>query len=429
MKRGKRINTKADTQRIRRVDFRSNSPDAVVEYDEDESKSERYKPKKVHKAVYISALALILVVIGLAVYMNWGKFTFETFGSWFKVQLMGTGQGDGYPVDIKGNNVYKENFAHTDGNAVILSDTAFTVLNSTGKEVFSVRHSFDTPAVTATDGNYLLYNSGGTGYMVQIGSDTTVSGTSDYPISAGAVGSDGTYALGVQSKEFASSFEAYKKTGVKKYWYSFADRYITAVSINPSNTMAVVCTIGSEKGELNSTITVLDFNDASKPVSEYTTRDNMIMDVVWTGSERIMTVGDKSAVICNVSSYSYHEYSYGGKRLTAYELSQNNAIISISSYEYSGSCSVMVIGGTGEPIQVESRTRVTSISAYAGVFALLVGDNIDFYDLTTGEKRDSIDAGKDVKGIALGSESMAYLLGITQIRTVYAGQQALVQQP
>ena len=425
------MNDKSQTKKIRNLFQDSEEkPEAVIAYD-DEDLKERHTVKKIPKAVYLSSLLLLLVLVGLAVYMNWGKFTLDTFGSWFKVQLMGTGTGDGYPVNIKGNTVYEGNFLHTDGNVALLSDTAFTVLNNTGKEVFTVRHSFDNPALRAKGGNYILYNSGSTDYMVQIGSDTTVTDQTDkapenaeepvdYPISAAAVAADGSYALAVQSAEYASTLRAYSKSGVNKYNFYLSDQYITSVSMNPSGTMAVISTLGSNKGELTSSLMVLDFNSSSgTPLNSYTSSDNMIMEVLWTDEQKILAVGDKAAVLCSTSSYEYIEYSYEGKQLTAYELSGNRAVISISGFEYAGACTVMVLGGES-PLQLETEERVTSISSFSGTTAVLTGTAIRFYDSTTGQQMGTADAGKDVKAIALANESTAYLLGISQIRIVSA---------
>jgi len=423
------MNQKPPTRKIRNLFSDSDEkPEAVIEYD-DEDLKERQKVKRIPKAVYLSSLLLLLVLVGLAVYMNWGKFTPDTFGSWFKVQLMGTGTGDGYPVDINGNTVYERNFIHTDGNVALLSDTDFTVLNNTGKEVFKVRHSFDNPALSARGGNYILYNSGNTDYMVQIGSDTTVTDQTDkspentqappdYPISAAAVAADGSYALAVQSAEYASTLRAYSKSGVNKFNFYLSDQYITSVSISPSGTMAVISTLGSDKGELTSKLMVLDFNSET-PLSSYTSGDNMIVDVLWTDNQKILAVGDKAAVLCNTTGYEYTEYSYEGKLLTAYELGGDKAILSISGYEYAGACTVIALGGESALLQ-ETEERVTSISSFAGTTALLTGDTILFYDSTTGQQMGTADAGKDIKAIALANESSVYLLGISQIRSVSA---------
>lgn len=430
MKSGKHMDPKSQGKIRNLFADADDKPEASIEYD-DEDLKERPKVRKVPKAVYLSSLLLLLVLVGLAVYMNWGKFTLETFGSWFKVQLMGTGTGDGYPVEIQGNTVYEKNFIHTDGNVALLSDTDFTVLNNTGKEVFKVRHSFDNPALRTRGGNYILYNSGGADYIVQTGSDTTVTDKTDkvpenteapvdYPISAAAVAADGSYALAVQSTEYASTLRAYSKTGVFKYSYYLADKYITSVSISPSGTMAVISTLSSDKGELTSSLLILDFNSSSgTPLNSYTSKDNMVMDVLWTDDQKILAIGDRAALLCDTASYVYTEYSYEGKQLTAYELGGDKAVLSISGYEHAGACTVMVLGGES-PLQLETEERVSSISSFGGTTAVLTGSTIQFYDSTTGQQMGSADAGKDVKAIALANESTAYLLGISQIRMVSA---------
>ena len=125
------MDQKSQTKKIRNLfSDDQEKPEAVVAYD-DEDVKERAKVRKVPKAVYLSSLLLLLVLVGLAVYMNWGKFTLETFGSWFKVQLMGTGTGDGYPVVIQGNTFYESYFTHSAGNVARFICTDFTVPNNT----------------------------------------------------------------------------------------------------------------------------------------------------------------------------------------------------------------------------------------------------------------------------------------------------------
>lgn len=403
--------------------------EAVFEYEDDEDiedsyggfskksvKREEYTAKKIPKPVYVVFLILAVLAIAFAVYMNRDSFSLENFGQWLQVQIMGTGVGDGYPVDIKGSTVYPNNFSQADGNAMVLSDTALTAINSTGKEVFSVKHSYSNPSLKQKNGNYILYDESGKSYTVLKGSEVSVTGKTEQDITTAEVGSDGTFALALQKREYASTLEVYNKAGEVKYFFNFTDRYITGMAMNSTNTMLAVCTVGTSSGTVNSKITVLDLNTVD-PVNEYVSSDNMLIDIIWSENGRIISVGDKSVVVCDTSAYAYTETSYDEKKLTAYELRVNKAIVSVSSFDNSGACTVIIVDGSSGVKKVESSERVEAISSYGGVFALLTSSSVEAFDLSTVANVGSVPVDNDIKSISLGSESSVYMLGTTQIKS------------
>lgn len=390
---------------------------AVIEYGEDVPEEEKEKSFNVHKSVYIMGILLVLITFALIFWMNKEALEPENLSNWLKIQLMGTGVGDGFPVEIKGTNVAEENFFGVDGNVIALSDTAMTCMNSTGKEVFSVRHSFDNPFVKYTGTNYILYNSGGKGYIVHRGKETKINTTADGKISAAAISQSGVYAVGVQGKESASQLDVYDKTGVKKiYTYSFSDTYITAVALSPNGSMGVVCGLSSDKGELVSKVTVIDFKK-TEPVKEYKSTGNMIIDVLWGDSGRIYAVGDSSVLVASTDNYDFNEYSYAGKYMTAYTLYKDRAFVSLSSYEYAGACTIMMFSDNAVPTPMETEERTESLAPHGNTLAALSGGEIIFFDSKNGFEKGRTDAGNDVRAVALGTESMAYVLGISEIRT------------
>ena len=104
---------------------------AVIEYGGDKAGEgaapggkARHGAKSVPKAVYQVAVILLVLVVGLAVWMNRTNLSPENIGSWLKLQVMGSEAGDGFPVQITGSEVLEANFLAQGGNAVVLSDTA-----------------------------------------------------------------------------------------------------------------------------------------------------------------------------------------------------------------------------------------------------------------------------------------------------------------
>ena len=133
---------------------------ASIEYDGEEKKKQA---RQVPKAFYRVVLVLLVLIVGLALWVNRDNLTPESIWSWLQVQVTGDGEGDGYPAAITGSTVSEGNFLSVSGNAVALSDTSLTILGPSGQELLSQRHSLSQPILKSASDSYLLYNQNSTG--------------------------------------------------------------------------------------------------------------------------------------------------------------------------------------------------------------------------------------------------------------------------
>ena len=418
-KHKKKVDSKSNTREIVRLrDYQE--AEAFFEYEDEEAEAAgeaRLKKMRVPKAVYRVVIILILLILGLALWINRSSLTLENITTWVKLQFVGEGQGDGFPVSITGSSVFASNFTSYGGDALILSDTALTMVDPTGKTGLSLRHSLNQPAMRSAHGQTLLYNQGSTGYMVLSGTEVKLKGTAEREILFGVVAQNGRFALGLHGADGASELNVYQKDGSLQYTYAFAKDYITAIAMNYDGVYGAVCTVRSEKGELISKVTVFDFNQA-EPLTSYETRDNLLIDAAWTESGDLYAVGDSALLLAKSTDYVFREYSYDGRQLTAYRLDQSRAFLSISAYAHAGPCTLLVFRGENDPVRVESPERIVSLSVSGGTVGALVDGEAVFYDYSTGLEQGRADAGSDAKSIALSSERAAYVLGVSEIRTV-----------
>ena len=229
---------------LREEETPEEAPKAAVEYDgEPEEEAGQKKAWQAPKAFYRAAVVLVVLVLGLALWVNRESLTPQNIWSWVQTQVMGAQGGDGYPVSITGSNVSQGNFTSYGGNAVVLSDTAFTVLGPAGQELFSQRHSLNQPVLKEAAGNYLLYNQGSTGYLIASGTEVRLEDSAGQDILAGAVAANGRFALATQGKEGASDLTVYLETGEVQFTYSFAQDYITSLALSADGTSGIVCTV------------------------------------------------------------------------------------------------------------------------------------------------------------------------------------------
>lgn len=423
-KHRRRIDRKGETKEIFKLtalqtpdyDNDGEEDEPAIRYEQDEGE-ERLKKMRVPKAVYRVALILLLLVLGLAFWVNREKLTLENITGWVKLQFVGASEGDGFPVQITGSSVAGANFTAQGGSALVLSDTSLTMLDPSARSLLSLRHSFNEPAMKVSGSQTLLYNQGNLGYMVLSGTQTAVSESAPREILVGAVAQNGRHALGMQGEDGASELAVYQKDGSLQFQYMFARDYITAIALNFDGTMGMVGTVRAEKGELISRVLIFDFNEP-EPVSELEVEDNFLLDACWTEGGDIYAVGETSVLLADSSRYEFTSYSYDGRRLTGYQFGQGRAFLSVSAYEHAGPSTLLVFHGKSDPLRIEAPERIGSISSYGGTVAVLADTDALFYDYSTGAKLGETPAGSDAKSLALGSESLAYVLGVSEVRTV-----------
>ena len=400
---------------LREEETPEEAPKAAVEYDgEPEEEAGQKKAWQAPKAFYRAAVVLVL---GLALWVNRESLTPQNIWSWVQTQVMGAQGGDGYPVSITGSNVSQGNFTSYGGNAVVLSDTAFTVLGPAGQELFSQRHSLNQPVLKEAAGNYLLYNQGSTGYLIASGTEVRLEDSAGQDILAGAVAANGRFALATQGKEGASDLTVYLENGEVQFTYSFAQDYITSLALSADGTSGIVCTVRSQGGELVSKVTVFQFDQAD-PVTQYESRDNLLLGASWGENGMLYAVGDSSLLWARASDLAFSEYSYQGRSPTAFRLEGGQAYVSISAYEHAGASTLLVFRNAGDPVEIQAEARIQALSVSGGTVGALIGQELVLYDASTGSELARADAGSDAQSIALSSESNAYVLGVSEVRRI-----------
>lgn len=369
---------------------------------------------RISKNVYRVAAVLVAAVLVLLLVLNWNNLSPANIGNWIRTKAVGLGFGDGYPTVFTGNTAEAGNFGAMDGNVYVVSDTALTVMNSTAKTLFSVRHSYNNPCVSAVNDRFLLYNAEGTGYRVETASGTQVSGTSEGPVTTGAMSGSGKFALAVQASDYASALHVYKRNGTLQYRYGFADTYITAVALNGDGTRGAVASVTSQNGAMVSRITILDFS-SKDAVATFESTGNLVLSLLWNKEDRVIAVGDTATLVSD-RDFNFTAYDYGGREVTAYGMTDTRAVVSVSNFAYGGDSTLLIFGGGDKPLEVPLPARAAWLSTAGAKVTALLPDSVVAVDLVTGEIMASCPAETDTKSIAMGDESTVYTLGVREIR-------------
>ena len=387
-----------------------------VPSDGGESVRDRMDPTLLAKAMYRISIVLLLLMISLSLWLGRDSYTLSGLQTWFELEFTGSNIGDGFPLIIKGHDVTEQNFTHVGTHAAALSNTAMTSYNKSGKELYTLRHSFEHPGMKRMGEQFVIYDIGGTGYIAGEGGRQKAEGVLPQEVFTGAVSGSGVYALAHAKDGYASGITVFAENGTEKYTYSFSNQYVTALAINSDGSKGVVCGIGTEGGIMQSWITILDFNQ-SNILYEHRIVDNMLLDVYWGENDVIYALGDEG-FFWSSDGKELNSYDFEGKWLTPYQMENSCAFISVSSYEHAGDSTVLCFDGSADPLAIPLPDHADSISSFGGAIGILYNGRVGFFDRDTGLLLGEVPGNDDIKSIALASERSAYTLAISEIRYV-----------
>lgn len=368
----------------------------------------------VSKSVYKIIAVLLAAALLLVVLENRESLTPGNIGNWIRTKAVGFGFGDGYPTDLTGSTADPGNFGALDGNVYVVSDTALTVMNGSAKELFSVRHSYNNPAVSVSGGRYLLYNAGGTGYQVNTSSGTELEAVSESDITSAVMSESGKFALALQPADYAAELCVYMNDGTLQYNYKFADTYISAIALNRDGTCGAVASVTSKSGELLSRITVLDFSK-EEPLAVYECSGNLILSLMWSATNRVIAIGDTQTLVSD-AQFEFDTYDYEGRTVTAFGMSGSRAAVSVSNYAYGGNSTLLVFENNAKPTEIELPGRAEWISCLGTRAAVMLPESVISVDFSLGKLESNCDITADTKCVAIADESSVYLLGVREIR-------------
>jgi hypothetical protein len=380
-------------------------------------KRRKRRESRVPRWVYRIIVILILSVVGMLLWLNRSNLTPSNIVDWVQMQVVGMGIGDGFPVKITGTIVSPGNFRSSNKDLVMVGDTGLAVFNSSAKQTVSRQHSFSNPVMKVNGTRALIYNLGGKGYQLESVSKTLVKTNSEQNILAGALASNGSFALITEEDGYCGCLTVYDVGGQALYHYWFSDYYPTAVALNHNATKAAVTAISAKDGALVSAVYLLDLSSSQtvEPFASY--MENAMLDVSFSENGTVVAVGDKMTAVINTLTKTKTNFDYQGLQLSAYYTDAGRIVLSLSPYKNSGSSRLIVLDKTGKTVvSVNTTENIKSVSLFGETAAALQGSTVNFYSLTDQSLQGSCNAGADAKAITLQDESSVYILGISEVR-------------
>lgn len=370
------------------------------------------KKKKFPVKRIIAVVVIVVLLFSVVFYVfNRDRFSFHNIANFFKYGVLNQNSEQKFPLDIKGEHVNAGNFLSVGQDICYSSDTKTTMLNNYGRTMFTAQHAFINPVLAVGDQGALVYNLGGTGYQL-IDKEGTVSGgeASDHLLTADYA-DNGIYALVTQSSGYLSKLYVYNEKNEQIFAYSFADYYITSVSLNSSGSRAVLSGVTALNGSENAALYVLDFTQ-EKPLHFVEAGNDIIYKVRYLTDKYVCAVGRGASYVLNTSNADLRTNSYDGRKLTAFDINSdtNSYTISLSSSGDGRNCDILSYSVTGETENSFSVDKnIISLSSFKGRVALMSSDAVLLY-AKDGKALSEKKLTSDPHAVVMYTSSDAYIL-------------------
>ena len=382
--------------------------------------NKKRKQRNPHSLWFRAAILLAVVALFFAV-ITGGSFSLDAVTGWIQTTVFGEPSGDGYPVALPGTKLDAGNFALAGNHIAMVTDTAFTVLNSSGAAQTSLQHGYNTPVLKVGSGAYLIYDLGGKRFRVVSDKAVLHEKTLDTQIFTGAISRSGLVAIAAASKNYCTEVVVYSSAYQKVFSWSSPLYRVTSLALDGNGSRMVAAGVTAENGQLKSAVYVFDLTKET-PEAVFEFPDTVIFSVSYLDGGAIAVVGDQSASVVSAGLQQKTDYSYAGATLHGYSVAADAGIaLLLSDYEDGRNCRLIALDrGCAETVRQPLAGNATSVFYSGRGILALSGGTLSHFD-SSGALRGTYPAGLDVKN-AVFTGNAAYLLGISEIRQVSLGQ-------
>ena len=172
----------------------------------------------------------------------------------------------------------------------VLRTDKLEILTSSGAVLQSVKHTYTMPALDECGGRVLLYDRGGTRYMLLSKTKTLYTGETEKPILTAALSEDGRFAVATTSDNAKSLLTACESSGEAFFQYKCVAEYVTDIAFTQEGVALTVT--GVKDAAPYSRLLTLHFKK-TEPITDVTYDDMTLFHVSSSGST-VMACGDSA---------------------------------------------------------------------------------------------------------------------------------------
>ena len=367
-----------------------------------------FKNAKTLKLLAIILVVLLLIIIAAA---QFGGVTFSTISDNVRTAIAGIGSGDGYPYRMNGIEISDAGITNSD--LLLVYDDSVKVLDSTAKELSNLTHSFDHPVMSSNSGRALIYDEGGKNFRVQSKTRVLYEKELDYMILTGAMGKDGTVAIGSRAKDAQSMLTVYNTNEEEIFVWKCAKENIISCDVSDNGKLFAVTVLGVDNGSVYSKVYIFNKKD-SEPKASFEYPDSAISSVQFLSNETLFVFGNN---VCEVIKGEEVKEKIDVSVNTPYKLyisDNNTAVLVLSKYSSTTQKIIKVYNKSGsELFTQEIDGLVKSVATDGKYTGVLTDENVQIYN-TKGERCGSANVNTDAEKVMISGRN-TYVYSVDKI--------------
>lgn len=209
--------------------------------------------KKIITTVSLSVIIIVflaLVLVGLSQLTGFSIFderspaVVSENGSFFAVN----------PDKVSDIKSYRNGIA-------LVTDDKLSFIDSSGRQYRNFEHSYANPVLVVNEKNAMLFDRGGTSFLITANSREVVADNFESAVICAALSADSRYAYCINEHSgFQSHIFVYDFNGKELFNWGSPSDYCLAMTLSANKKYLAVSLLGSDNAELYSTVCIFDLN-------------------------------------------------------------------------------------------------------------------------------------------------------------------------
>lgn len=284
----------------------------------------KYRKKKSRtKRLLKLSLFLVCAAAFLYVWFNADRIFEPLRGIASKIETR-TSNEIGFPITLPGSAGYS--FERFGENFSLLTDTYLYAYETTGRQIYALRHRYSNPSQATSSRRILLYDKAAYSFAVYNKTSLIFEQTVDDKIVYGFIAENDMTAIVTNSPRYSNIIYVYDSGGNWKYTRKLADENVMQVGF-AGNDHLIVSTVSVDSGEIVMNYYCFSIRSAEGYEWKYSFKGNTISFGMYVDNDKVISVCDNRVLSLGASDGELlGEYRFEGE-LRDFEITANRTAI------------------------------------------------------------------------------------------------------
>lgn len=337
---------------------------------EGERKISRFSSKT--KAKIIIAAVLVVAFVTVLVLSLVGIIPFDALLIRIRVAL--SGEDENFPIAVSTDAVISSDLLNE--GVILLTSENVVLYDSKGKENYTVPHVYSKPGISVNDDKAIVFDRGGTSYMLLGKKELISEGEADNKILCGYYGKDDSYAIATLGNNTTSTLSVYDNKNEVVFKWNCSKEYISSVAVSDNGKYVGVCVMGAENGEIFTTVYFFGV-EYKEPLAACKLSGAIPMSLEFTEKDILTVVTDIGIYSLNKDSSEPNSIlSYYSSEFTCCDIScKGDYLVALAKYGSKNVFEVNMYNSSGEKETTISVNRAVKASYITDKYIVILADN------------------------------------------------------